>query len=82
MKAKIKGLKNQNLWPKILFYKSYYVVFMDSLPSGSGPLQWVWLGELIPPEYKVFAGISTSICEYTYKSSIFCFEIANQNMFI
>ena len=41
---------------------------MDPLSLGSGPLQWVWMGELIPPEYKVFAGISTSIGEYTLKS--------------
>jgi len=29
--------------------------------AGVGSLSWVWMGELIPSEYKVFAGIATSI---------------------
>jgi len=31
---------------------------------GVGSLMWVWAGELIPPEYKVFAGIAASIGKY------------------
>ena len=27
---------------------------------GSAPLQWVFVGELLPPEYKVLSGIITS----------------------
>ncbi|XP_023336801.1 facilitated trehalose transporter Tret1 isoform X2 [Eurytemora carolleeae] len=37
------------------------ILYTFGFGAGSGPLQWVWMGELIPPEYKVFAGISTSI---------------------
>ena len=29
--------------------------------SGVGPIQWVFLGELLPPEYKVLSGIITSL---------------------
>jgi len=25
---------------------------------------WVWAGELIPPEYKVFAGLTTAIGKF------------------
>ena len=26
--------------------------------AGVGPLQWVFVGELLPPEYKVLAGLA------------------------
>ena len=33
------------------------VVYMFSFGAGVGPLQWVFLGELLPREYKVLAGV-------------------------
>ena len=32
-------------------------LYMFAYSAGAGPLQWVWLGELVPPEYKFFSGI-------------------------
>ena len=29
--------------------------------AGVGPLQWVFVGELLPPEYKVLAGLATGL---------------------
>ena len=39
---------------RIFFYhiRLYFV-------SGAGPLQWVFVGELLPPEYKVLSGVIT-----------------------
>ena len=37
------------------------MVFMFSFGAGAGPLQWVFMGELLPPEYKVLAGILVSL---------------------
>jgi len=37
------------------------VVFMFSFGAGAGPLQWVFLGELLPPDYKVLSGIMASL---------------------
>merc|ERR1719189_807841 len=37
------------------------LVYMFSFGAGSGPLQWVFLGELLPPDYKVLAGIMASL---------------------
>jgi len=36
-------------------------LFQFSYGSGAGPLQWVFVGELLPPEYKVLSGILVSI---------------------
>ena len=33
------------------------IVYMFSFGAGVGPLQWVFLGELLPREYKVLAGV-------------------------
>ena len=33
------------------------IIYMFSFGAGVGPLQWVFLGELLPREYKVLAGI-------------------------
>ena len=35
--------------------------YIYSLFSGVGPLQWVFLAELLPPEYKVLSGVITSL---------------------
>ena len=32
-------------------------LYVFAYSAGAGPLQWVWLGELIPPEYKFFSGL-------------------------
>merc|ERR1719370_207750 len=37
------------------------LVFMFSFGAGAGPLQWVFLGELLPPDYKVLSGIMASL---------------------
>lgn len=36
-------------------------LYMFSFGAGAGPLQWVFVGELLPPEYKVLSGIITSL---------------------
>ena len=36
------------------------VVYMVSYCAGVGPLMWVFLGEMIPPEYKVLSGLIAS----------------------
>lgn len=33
------------------------IMYMFSFCAGVGPLQWVWQGELMPPEYKVLSGL-------------------------
>ena len=35
----------------------FVTMYMFSFGSGVGPLQWVFMGELLPPEYKVLSGI-------------------------
>ena len=37
------------------------MLFMFSFGAGAGPLQWVFMGELLPPEYKVLSGILVSL---------------------
>ena len=37
-------------------YQTFYQRFL-----GCGPLQWVFLAELLPPEYKVLSAVITSI---------------------
>jgi hypothetical protein len=32
-------------------------LYVFAYSAGVGPLQWVWLGELVPPEYKFFSGL-------------------------
>ena len=32
-------------------------LYMFSFGSGAGPLQWVFMGELLPPDYKVLSGM-------------------------
>ena len=32
-------------------------LYMFSFGAGTGPLQWVFMGELLPPEYKVLSGM-------------------------
>jgi hypothetical protein len=32
-------------------------MYMVGFCGGVGPLQWVWIGELVPPEYKIFSGL-------------------------
>lgn len=36
-------------------------LYMFAFSLGIGPLMWVYLGELMPPEYKVLSGLSVSI---------------------
>ena len=36
------------------------MLYMFAFGAGAAPLQWVFLGELLPPEYKVLSGIITS----------------------
>jgi len=36
-------------------------LYMFSFGAGAGALQWVFMGELLPPEYKVLSGILTSL---------------------
>ena len=36
-------------------------IYMFSFGAGAGPLQWVFMGELLPPDYKVLSGIISSI---------------------
>ena len=36
-------------------------LYMFSFGAGAGPLQWVFVGELLPAEYKVLSGIITSL---------------------
>jgi hypothetical protein len=40
------------------------ITYMVGFCGGVGPLQWVWIGELVPPEYKIFSGLIISICKY------------------
>ena len=40
------------------------IMYMVGFCGGVGPLQWVWIGELVPPEYKIFSGLIISICKY------------------
>lgn len=37
------------------------IAFMFAFGFGVGPLQMVWMGELIPPEYKVLVGLAVSL---------------------
>jgi hypothetical protein len=37
------------------------ILYTVAYGGGVGPLQWVWLGELVPPEYKIFSGLINSI---------------------
>jgi len=37
-------------------------LYMFSYGAGAGPLQWVLMGELLPPDYKVLSGMITSVC--------------------
>ena len=37
------------------------MLYMFSFGAGAGPLQWVLMGELLPPEYKVLSGILISV---------------------
>ena len=36
-------------------------LYMFCFGAGAGPLQWVFLGELLPREYKVLSGVITSL---------------------
>merc|ERR1719481_944549 len=36
-------------------------LYMFSFGAGAGPLQWVFMGELLPPDYKVLSGAITCI---------------------
>ena len=36
-------------------------LYMFSFGAGTGPLQWVFMGELLPPEYKVLSGMITCV---------------------
>ena len=33
------------------------IIDLIKLGAGSGPLQWVFLGELLPPDYKVMKDV-------------------------
>jgi len=39
-------------------------IYMFSFGAGAGPLQWVFVGELLPPEYKVLSGVITCISTF------------------
>ena len=40
-------------------------LYLFSFGAGVGPLQWVFLGELLPPEYKVLSGLIVSVASGT-----------------
>ena len=39
----------------------WLTIYMFSFGAGAGPLQWVFMGELLPPDYKVLSGIIIGI---------------------
>jgi hypothetical protein len=44
-------------------------LYMFAYSAGAGPLQWVWLGELVPPEYKFFSGVIYAQGAYLFITS-------------
>jgi len=52
------GIENQTLRILPIICLTLY---MFSFGAGTGPLQWVFMGELLPPDYKVLSGIITCV---------------------
>ena len=48
---------------------------------GASPLQWVFVGELLPPEYKVLAGVATGLMVMSGKYGSYIFKTISVLLF-
>ena len=49
---------------------------------GASPLQWVFVGELLPPEYKVLAGVATGLMVMSGKYGSYIFKTISVLLFM